>query len=354
MDRMKSDLIVRNTPLASGISLQLYDHRNDIIFESTGKWLYPLFEVEDYLHALMLDVKDIFIHDRIAGSAAASLICRMGFRKVNINTISKPALELFEHYGVECEYSILVDKIECRTEDLISVDMDLDHIYLMLRQRAGRLQGIDLEIKGLEAGDEGKKVLKGLYLRMRAGDRLVITGDNGAGKSTLLKTLIGTLSPEFGTIFLGGIPHGRAKKIPSSIGYVNQSNINAGFPVTTEEIVSLGLLGQKLSASERAYQIELAMKRTSCYHLLGRNLSTLSGGEKQRVSLARCLAQKAGLILMDEPTSFLDRESKDEFRNVLMDVVRSHMQTIILVSHDYDWFGRLGWPSKVLKDGVLC
>ena len=135
---------------------------------------------------------------------------------------------------------------------------------------------------------------------------------------------------------------------------MNQSINTAHFPVTAGEVVALGLLGQKLSAPERDYQVEIAMRRTACYAHVARDIHSLSGGEKQRVSLARCLAQKAGLILMDEPTSFLDRESKDEFLDLLNHVVRRHMPTMIIVSHDHQWVERLGWPVRTLQEGRLC
>ena len=340
--------------LKEGVSLQIYDETGDIIFESSGKWLYPLFEVEDYLHAMDLKADGLFLHDRIAGRAAAGLITRMGFPGCFIDTVSKPALEVFTRFGVECGYNILVDRIDCRTEDLISSEMPLDKVYYMLSRRAGRFQGLDLEIRDLEAGYDGKSVLKGVRLSLRAGEQLVITGDNGAGKSTLMKSLIGAVPISKGEIFLGGTELGRIKTVPSPVGYVNQSIQTANFAITAEEVAVLGLLGQKLSAADRSYQIEIAMRRTGCYHLAHRNIHTLSGGEKQRVSLARCLAQKAGLILMDEPTSFLDRESKDEFLDVLNNVVRRHMPTVILVSHDHEWIERLNWPVRTMKDGTLC
>lgn len=341
--------------LKEGVSLQIYDKNNEAIFESAGKWLYPLFEVEDYLHAMALNACDLFLHDRIAGRAAASLISRMGFRVCFIDTISKPALEVFHRFKVDCGYNLLVDKIECRTEDLITSEMGIEDVYRMLRKKAGRFHGIDLVITELEAGYDGKKILRGLSLDMRAGEQLVITGDNGAGKSTLMKALIGSVQPTNGDILIDGLSaDGRVKKVPSAIGYVNQSIKTTDFPITASEVVALGMLGQKLSASDRSYQIEIAMRRSGCFHLAGRNIHTLSGGEKQRVSLARCLAQKAGLILMDEPTSFLDQESKDELLDVLTNVVRRQMPTVILVSHDHEWIEKLGWPVRTLKDGRLC
>ena len=347
-----SNMINRPPVLPDGVSLRLFSSAGDRLFESAGKWLYPLFEVEDYLHAEDIPADDIFLNDRIAGRAAASLIVWMGFRRCFIETISSHALDVFNKAGVDCGYLTLVPKIDCRTEDLISGDMEISDVYRMLRTRAGRLQGIDLEISGLHAGYDGKTVLSGLDLRLEAGEQLVVTGDNGAGKSTLLKCLTGVVTPSAGEILLGGRPS--KSSIPSPIGYVNQSINTADFPVLASEVVALGLMGQKLSAADRSYQIEIAMRRTGCYRLAGRNIHKLSGGEKQRVSLARCLAQKAGLILMDEPTSFLDQESKEDFLDLLNNIVRRTMPTIILVSHDHQWLRRLGWNTAELRGGRLC
>lgn len=345
---------IKKKPLGEGVSLLLFDSGDAIIFKSSGKWLYPLFEVEDYLHESGFKAEDLFLHDRIAGRAAASLIVLMGFRHCFIETVSSHAMAVFKQYGVDCGYDLLVERIDCRTEDLITDDMALDDAYKMLRSRAGRLQGVDLDISNLSAGYEDKTVLKNLNLSLSAGDQIIITGDNGSGKSTLMKSLIGTVDRLEGDILIAGEPLASIRKIPSVIGYVNQSIRTNDFPITAAEVVSLGMLGQNLHSTERSYEIEIAMRRTGCFHLAGRNIHSLSGGEKQRVSLARCLAQKAGLILMDEPTSFLDRESRDEILDVLKNVVRRHMPTIILVSHDYEWIERLGWPVKQLKDGRLC
>lgn len=353
-DQKKDQKNVKRESLKEGISLRLYNSSDKVIFESSGKWLYPLFEVEDYLHSQSLDSENIFLQDKIAGRAAASLISRMGFRHCFIETVSVPALEVFKNFNIDCGYNLLVKKIECRTEDLIHSDMNIDVIYRMLRQRAGRLQGISLSIKDLAVEYSGKKVLAGLNLDIGAGEQIVITGENGTGKTTLLRTMIGVVKSSAGEIILDGNPIAKVKRIPSIIGYLNQSIQKPDFSLTTSEVVALGLLGQKVSSADRIYQIEIAMRRTGCFHLINRNINTLSGGERQRVSLARCLAQKAGLILMDEPTSFLDRESKEEFLDLLKNVVRSYMPTIILVSHDHEWIEKLGWTVIMLEGGRLC
>lgn len=216
------------------------------------------------------------------------------------------------------------------------------------------LEGKRLKIDKLSAGYEGRMVLKGVTLEIPAGGQLVITGENGAGKTTLLKTIIGTLSPANGTIILGDEALSLHTMRPSPLAYIRQLSHDSPFPTAAEEIVAIGLLGQKLSRKEKKERIELAMRRTGCDQLAGRNIYTLSGGERQRVSLARCIAQRAPLILLDEPTSFLDRESKVELRELLKAIVRTQGATLLLISHDHEWLAGLGWPVKTLEGGVLC
>ncbi len=349
---VKKQTTTEKETLPEGISLEIR-REDEPVFHSRGKWLYPLFEVEEFLDHQGLKAESLELHDRIAGRAAASLICRMGFRSCRIDTISEPALRVFEREGVGCAYETLVEKILCKTEDIINEDMGLDEVYALLKKRAGLIQGVDLEIRDLNAGYDGKTVLKGLDLKLKAGELLVVTGDNGAGKSTLLKSIVGILPPRSGEIRLGEAgKNGNGGS--SGIAYVNQAPRNSDFPVTAREIVEIGCVGRRLSSSARKHEVEIAMRRTGCFALKNRNFHTLSGGEKQRVSLARCLCQKAGLILLDEPTSFLDAEAKDEFLDLLDMIAKNHLPTMILVSHDHEWIARLGWPVRELKDGVLC
>jgi len=178
-----------------------------------------------------------------------------------------------------------------------------------------------------------------LNLSLKAGDKLVITGDNGAGKSTLMKTLISSIPISGGEILLGGKNLKNIKKIPSVIGYVNQNSETSPFPLTASEIVRSGMLGRKKSAAEIKHK---------------KNFNTLSGGEKQRVSLARCLCQEAGLLLFDEPTSFLDKDAKEELLEILKKILKREMATVLIVSHDHDWIEKLTWPVQKLKEGKLC
>ena len=339
--------------LGEGTSLIVYSG-DTVIFTSSGRWLYPLLELEEYIDDHSYNSASLFLHDKIAGRAAASLISGMGFRSCAIDTVSKGALEVFKKHDVKCSYSILVDKIACMTEEIITPEMSPEHVYSLVRKRAGLAKGLDLGIEKLSASYPGKKVLSDLNLNIKAGEKLVITGDNGSGKSTLMKVLTGSHPADSGKIRLGEESIEKLRKCPSPVAYVNQNLKTDDFPITAGEIVLAGTLGKKKGKKELRYKAEIAMRRTGCFHLKNRDFGSLSGGEKQRVSIARCLCQEAGLILLDEPTSFLDRESKEELIDILNKILKREMTTVLLVSHDHEWISRLGWEVQELKEGKLC
>ncbi len=127
---------LRERRLPDHISLQVFDHGGNLLFESAGKWLHPLLEVESFLEREGRDARDLVLHDRIAGRAAASLGVRMGFRVVRLCIMSRLAERVYQTYGVICEADEVVDRIICRTEDLIDDAMELDEIHELIHRRA--------------------------------------------------------------------------------------------------------------------------------------------------------------------------------------------------------------------------
>ena len=101
---------------------------------------------------------------------------------------------------------------------------------------------------------------------------------------------------------------------------------------------------------EQTWEIDTAMRRTGIAHLAQRNFFTLSGGERQKVSLARSLCQKARLLLLDEPTSFLDAKSRKTLIEILHSLTLQEMPTIIIVTHDKELETDLCWPILHLED----
>ena len=335
-------------------SLVLF-HNDQQVFFSDEHWLYPLFEVEQFLKERSIPANELFLKDKIAGKAAAALIVRMGIRQCYIELLSERAIPVFEKYGVKYSYLKLVDHIQCRTEDLITDKMTMEETYLFLRKRAGKVQGVSLKINSLTVEVAGKQILDNLELELGRGEQLVVQGENGSGKTTLIRSVLGLIPALSGTITIGEEVVGSAtwQKNRVQTGYLNQETIKNNFPITAAEVVAIGLSSLKISESERAYQVELAMRKTGSFHLKNKLFHQLSGGEKQRVSLARCLCQNARLLLLDEPTSYLDEKGREELGELLIDLSKNEAPTMLLVSHDSGWTDRLKWHSKTLKGGKL-
>ena len=328
-------------------------YQNDIIFTSDSHWLHPLFEFDDFLSKNAYPVSDLFLQDKIAGKAAACMIVHLGIKRCHIELISERAIPVFEKAGVDYTYGTRVEHIDCRTEYLISDDMPVDEVWLFLRKRAGRVTGLPVVMEHVTVTAKSAVVLDDLSLALPGGEQLLVFGSNGAGKTTLLKTILGLEKPVKGIVKVGDLCVGSRewKQNRMHTAYVHQENIKNTFPVSAGEVVAIGLAGSQLSASDIAYKVEIAMRRTGCFNLLKRSYLSLSGGEKQRVSLARCLCQHARVLLLDEPTSFLDPEGKDDLLVLLQELCHNEAPTIIMVSHDPGWIERLSWTKKELVNG---
>ena len=328
-------------------------NRDSIIFASDSHWLHPLFEFDDFLSKNSFQVADLFLQDKIAGKAAACMIVRLGIKKCHIELVSERALSVFEKAGIDYTYDTKIEHIDCRTEYLITDDMSVDEVWLFLRKRAGRVEGLRVCIEHVTVNVDSMVVLDDLNLELPAGEQLLIYGTNGAGKTTLLKTILGFEKPLKGIVKVGDLCVGSRewKQNRMQTAYVHQENIKNTFPIVAGEVVAIGLAGSKMSSAEIACEVEIAMRRTGCFSLYNRSFHALSGGEKQRVSLARCLCQHARVLLLDEPTSFLDPEGKEDLFVMLQELCHNEAPTILMVSHDPAWIKQLSWRKKELKRG---
>lgn len=154
------------------------------------------------------------------------------------------------------------------------------------------------------------RVLDGISLDAEAGEFIALMGTNGAGKSTLLDILAGLRQPYSGRILLDGrqLAEWPVRDLAKRVSHLPQS-VAADLPFRAEQLVLMGRYPHtdQWHESTRDHEaVERAMIRTNCQQFHGRRLSTLSGGERQRVLLAACLAQEAGVLLLDEPSTFLD------------------------------------------------
>lgn len=198
-----------------------------------------------------------------------------------------------------------------------------------------------IELQDVNAGYGNDMVLQNINLAVKRGDFLGIIGPNGSGKTTLLKIILGILTPKTGTVNLFG-KKSFAFKDWQRIGYVPQkagSNLMK-FPITVWETVSLGRISSKRWIDfERAIDtraIENALEAVDMLPHKTRLLSELSGGQVQRVFIAKALASHPELLVLDEPTVGVDTESQAKFYELLKDLNREKGLTLILVSHDID------------------
>lgn len=117
-------------------SVQMISRCGDVVFEASGKWLHPLFSLEHFLSSHPQFVpSDHYLHDRIAGKAAAALTCRLGFVSVKADLISSLALELYRMRGVQAVYEKEIDRIACQTETLLETIDDIEQIYTIIEHR---------------------------------------------------------------------------------------------------------------------------------------------------------------------------------------------------------------------------
>ena len=321
--------------------LKIFD--GDIqIFCSQSKWLHPIFEFENFLASYTGPRNKFRAWDSAIGKAAALLLIRLGVKELHGELVSELAVKYVEHTlgQGKITWDTLVNRLMCQTENILENLTDTDEMYRILRQRAKLVLGVPVSIKNLSY-KFGKT--NGLNLEVPAGGRLMILGENGTGKTTLLRLICGIYRPDGGSILIDGKPLNQLEKY--TIGYIPQLSElqeEQSFDLTAAEVVGLGLQ-KKIPHGEAKVALEQAMRRTGCTHLKGRKFSVLSGGEKQKVSLARCLAQKAQLLLLDEPTANLDKENRLMVIDILHSLSISEIPTIIMVTHDKELTSLKKW-----------
>lgn len=184
------------------------------------------------------------------------------------------------------------------------------------------------------------------------GDFICLVGANGSGKSTLVRAMLGLIKPAAGSIIYGsGI-----KK--TAIGYLPQeAKIERNFPATVHEIVLSGNLG-KMGARPFYGKTE-RQKSASSLDLLGitdlkkQSFGDLSGGQKQKVLLARALVATSRLLFLDEPSNNLDYASRKEFYQILRRLNRDSNLTIVMITHDLDADDLIGDKVLAIDDGKI-
>ena len=216
-----------------------------------------------------------------------------------------------------------------------------------------------IEIKNLKFGYNENLILKGVNLDLDQGDFAVISGENGSGKSTLIKLILGELKKDHGSIKLFGIDMEDFKNF-DKIGYVPQVNeaIKVAFPVSAREYVGLNLYKEfsifNTITKKSKSKIENTFSTLKIKDLIDRPVNTLSGGQAQRVMIARAMVNNPDILILDEPTVGIDQKSKEDFLDLLVHLNTHHGISILMITHEMDILG--DYVDKVfkLKDGAIC
>ena len=215
-----------------------------------------------------------------------------------------------------------------------------------------------VEVRNLSAGYHGTEVLKDITFSVNSGDYIGICGPNGSGKSTLIKILLGLLPPLRGEINLLGTPQAAFRNW-QRIGYLPQGLqfFNPHFPATVDEVVRLGRLAGKRFPKRFNKEDGLAVERTMDWmgisHIRRCMIGELSGGLRQRVLLARALVNDPELLIMDEPTTALDPETRESFYKLIYEMNQEKKATVLLVTHDTATIGKYASHLLYLDKAVV-
>jgi iron complex transport system ATP-binding protein len=214
-----------------------------------------------------------------------------------------------------------------------------------------------LSAAGLTVGYGEREVLHGVDVPLPAGEITAIVGANASGKSTLLRAFARLLKPTGGSVLLDGaeITSLPTREVARRLGFLPQSPVPPE-GLTVEDLVARGRfphqrLGRRASPEDRE-RVEWALEATSITDLRERPLDRLSGGQRQRAWIAMALAQDTPILLLDEPTTYLDLAHQLEVLDLLADL-NAQGRTIGLVLHDLNHACRYAHHLVALRDGVV-
>lgn len=215
-----------------------------------------------------------------------------------------------------------------------------------------------LEARDITASYGQHAVLSSLSLKIREGEVTALVGPNGSGKSTLLKTLARLLRPQSGSVWLDGQPIDRLSTaaVARRLAILPQTH-TAPIGITVRELVEQGRYPHsgplRMLRRQDHEAIDFALEATGMTSLAGRLLSQLSGGERQRAWIVLTLAQSTPILLLDEPTTFLDIGHQLEILELVAGFNRSCGMTLVLVLHDLNHAARYANRMVVLKGGTI-
>ena len=216
-----------------------------------------------------------------------------------------------------------------------------------------------IDIKNLKFGYNENLILKNVNLDLEEGDFALISGENGSGKSTLIKLILGELKKDGGSIKIFGIDMEDFKNF-DKIGYVPQVNesTKVAFPISCREYVGLNLykefsLINTIKKSSKS-KVENTFSTLNIKKLIDKPFNKLSGGQAQRVMIARAMVNNPDILILDEPTVGIDSQSKEEFLDLLVHLNTHHKISILMISHEMDIVSDYANKIFKLREGVIC
>lgn len=217
---------------------------------------------------------------------------------------------------------------------------------------------MELKVENLNVGYDDKEILKGISFNIDAGEVVTIIGPNGSGKSTLIKTISRYLKPKSGSIFLDKVNVNQIKtrELAKNLAVLPQVK-GVSSDITIEELVSYGRyphisFGKRMSKEDKDI-VTWALEKTGLQEMKNRYIVTLSGGERQRAWIAMSLAQKPKILLLDEPTTFLDICYQLETLELVKELNKTLGITVIMVLHDLNQAARYSDKLLVINNGEL-
>ena len=215
-----------------------------------------------------------------------------------------------------------------------------------------------LALDDLSIGYDNKVIVSGMTLSLSPGTMTCLLGNNGTGKSTLLKTIAGFLKPLSGSIAYGGKPlcSLSPREMATTVGVVLTGRTE-GQMLTVEDMVAMGrspytgFFG-RLTSDDRKIT-DHCMEMIGIVSLRHKPLSSLSDGEYQKAVIAKALAQQTPVILMDEPTAFLDFRSKVELMEMSLRLAHDEGKTVLMTTHDVNLALKIADSILLMHDGKL-
>ena len=215
-----------------------------------------------------------------------------------------------------------------------------------------------LEARGVSFAYDGTEALRGVTAALDRAQLVALTGPNGSGKSTLLKLLARVLHPQIGEIIFDGrrLRDWAPKEYAKNAGYLPQDP-DPTFPMRALDVVVSGrapFLGRFAWESAADYdEAARALALCDASHLAERYLDEMSGGERKRVFLARVLAARPRVILLDEPLASLDLSHVQQFSALLRDIVDRTGATVLYATHDLNWAAAYSDRMLVMQRGAV-